>query len=340
MRRFLPILVLAVLFAADAVAGQYGTRAMTGWFNVRTQDGWKGRRYMDGEEIIAEEFDSNRDDNIDIWRFYRRGVLSSEERDMNHDGKIDYVSHWDSKTGLLISAMRDTHQRGVNDIEVEYSGRNRWEIREDRNFDGITDRIIYVHASPDLFEALGVNMATQIDIASTVPTEYWSEMWSDDGFTGNITDYFRYNRGVLTHHGVWDGRRIAWSRVPPDYVPPSPTPATPRELQGQDQLARRDPEYYSPPPPGPPPIRDPFNLDADALDPYAGIGPRSPSPAPVWGGGGRTAPDPDRTPDYRSGQMPGYGGLPRDESSARAVPARMRPPGQAAADTGNRRSRR
>lgn len=343
MRRLLPLIALALLFAPSINAGQFGSRTMTGWFNVRTEDGWTGRRYMDGQETIAEEFDSNRDGNIDVWRFYRRGILSSEERDQNFDGVVDFVSHWDSRNGFLLSVLRDTHQRGVNDIEVEYVGGNRWEIREDRNYDGITDRIIYAGAPPDIFNREGVDMASQVDIASTMPLEFWTEMWSDDGFSGRITDYFRYSRGVLTHHGLWNGRRIAWTRVPPDFVPPSPTPATPPGYQGMDQYVRRDPEGYAPPPPGPPPIRDPFDLRGDGLDPYAGIGPVNPEPAPVWGG--QRTPPPPRG-DYGQAPIPdnrgNYGVLPRDESSARAVPARMRDPGQSATESGGnrRRSRR
>lgn len=335
MRRTIPVL-LAILFLAPAVfAGQYGTRAMSGWFNVRTNEGWTGRRYMDGTETIAEEFDSNRDDSIDVWRFYRRGILSSEERDMNFDGKVDYVSHYDSNTGFLTSAMRDTHFRGVNDVEIEYKGRNRWEVREDRNNDGITDRIIYADAPHDLYSVQTTDMATQVDVAATVPMETWTEVWADDGFSGYITDYFRYNRGVLTQHGAFDGRRVQWARVPPDYIPPSPTPATPDPLKGMDQYVRRDPDAFVPPP-GPPPVRDPFNMNADGYDPYAGMGPRSQTSSPVWSG--QTAPGPDYPPpDIRSGIGPSAS--PQYESSARAVPARMRAPGQTAAPErrGNRR---
>lgn len=353
MRRILLTFAIAVLFAAHVAAGQYGSRTMSGWSNVRTQDGWTGRRFMDGHEIIAEQFDTNRDDRIDVWRFYRRGILSSEERDLNHDGTVDYVSHWSN--GVLLSVMRDTHQRGVYDIEAEYTSRNRWEIREDRNFDGISDRIIYVTAPQDLFDIMNVDMVSQIDIASTVPIEYWTEMWSDDGFTGSITDYFRYSRGVLTHHGDWDGKRIVWARVPPDYVPPSPTPGTPPALRGQDQYARRAPEYYAPPPPGPPPIRDPFQLNADGYDPYSGIGPRNPEASPVWtgaqAGGGPSAAERAAREDQedqrrQQAQSTHEGGASRpipNESSAHAVPARMRVPGQTTTTpppSGGRRTRR
>lgn len=342
MRRIFLIVVAAALFAAEGSAGQYGSRLMAGWSNVRTRDGWVGRRYMDGTETIAEEFDSNRDDRIDVWRFYHRGVLSSEERDLNHDGTVDFVTHWESRSGRLLSVMRDTHQRGVYDVEVEYKGRNRWEIHEDRNFDGISDRIIFVQAPQDIFDTLNVDLATQVDIASTIPLEYWTEMWSDDGFTGSITDYFRYSRGELTHHGDWDGKRIIWAKVPPDYVPPRPTPATPPSKYGQDQLARRYPDFYAPPPPGPAPIRDPFQLESDGIDPYAGIGPRSLESSPAWGGSqaaltpaeeeARVAREAQnqlaRARAQAAAEGRTFGTLPRNESSAQAVPARMKAPGQ------------
>lgn len=349
MRRLIPLFA-ALLLAAAVHAGDSGSRAMSGWFNVTSPDGWKGRRYMDGEYVIGEEFDANRDGRIDVWRFYRRGVLTSEERDLNGDGKVDYVSRWDPNTGNLVAVLRDTNRRNVNDVEVEYVGNRRWEVRQDRNLDGITDRIVYVDAGQDLFDRLGLDPATFGDISSAIPREQWTEMWSDDGYSGSITDYFRFRRGVLTHYGEWNGKRIAWRRVPPDYIPPGPSPTVPPPQQQRpqypDELAGAG-DPYGPPPvqPAPPPgrqispaedaVRNPFDLRGAQgdYDPYVGMRGQTPPP---FGGYGPDDYDPYAEPGYavpdapRQPPRPTMTELPKNESFARSVPARMRPPGQSA----------
>lgn len=295
MQRLLLSLVL-VAAAGVCPAGEMGSRAMSGWFNVTSENGWRGRRYMDGSQIIAEEFSTGRSGRIDVWRFYRRGVLSSEERDLNGDGKVDLQTRWDSRSGLMTGVMRDSNKRGVNDIEIELTGNQRWEIREDRNLDGVTDRILYLSAPNDLFERLGTDFAGRGDVTSNIPREYWREMHSDDAYTGSITDYYRYNtRGVLTQYGEWDGRRITWRRCPPDFVP-VPTVAPSRAYvpepipQGQPTRSYAgDPDMYDGPATT---VRDPFDLVSGPsdLDPYAG--------------GTGTGPVP---PTYNYGQDYGYG---------------------------------
>lgn len=352
MRMLFSLLVVVLFAVVPARAAEIGSRAMSGWFNVTTPEGWKGRRYMDGEYVFAEEFDSNRDGRIDVWRFYRRGVLTSEERDLNRDGKVDYVSRWDPNTGNLVAVLRDSNKRGVNDIEVEYVGNRRWEVRQDRNLDGITDRIVYVNATQDLFNRLDIDPSAHGDVSSAIPREYWYEMWSDDGYTGAITDYFRYRRGVLSHYGEWDGRRIAWRRCPPDFIPPGPSPAAPQPTRpGQrDEFAgvRQPPQPEAPRIPSgddrrsaaEEAIRNPFDFREGYgdYDPYAGVGGRPgsmPQPPPRYDDM-EDEYDPYDDPSYGRGapqvsappRRPVVTELPKNESFARSVPARMRPPGQ------------
>ncbi len=322
--------ILAVCLFAGlanvAHGGSYGSRAMSGWFNVTSPDGWPGRRYMDGDYIFAEEFDANNDGRLDVWRFYRRGLLSSEERDLNGDGKVDYQTRWDTNTGSLIAVLRDTHKRGINDVELEWKGRNRWELREDRNLDGITDSILIFNAPINYFDSisLGGGLATQGEIAATIPREYWRELHVDEAFTGNITDYYRFARGNLTHRGEWTGRRIAWSRAPSD-AGPGRAAGRQTAVQTPPPSVVTGPQYPSQLPPyGESPavtaVRDPFNLAAGAgvdIDPYSGLaGPRAAPPPPPESGIGYI-------PPMRQD------GLPAGESSARSVPARMRMPGTA-----------
>ncbi len=181
-------------------------------------------------------------------------------------------------------------------------------------------------------DSLGDSPAARGDAAALIPREQWREMWSDDGYTGSITDYFRYNSaGVLTHYGRWNGRGIDWRRVAPDFVPPTAIasgPPAPAAIYGP-------PAPYAPPPPADAAetIRDPFNLAAGAADadPYAGMYAPQPVPDPFGSEGtdGFAPEQPAQLPPPPPAP-PRMTGLPADESSARSVPARMRPPGASA----------
>lgn len=336
MRRLLPFFTVVLLAAAALPAGESGSRAMSGWFHVTTPTGWTGRRYMDGDEIFAEEFDSNRDGRIDVWRFYRRGILTSEERDVTGDGRVDYVSRWDPNTGNLVAVLRDTGRRGVNDVEVEYTANRRWEARQDRNLDGIADRIVFVDAPQDMFQRLDIDPAAYSDIASAIPRESWAEMWSDDGYTGAITDYFRFRRGTLTQYGEWNGRRIVWRRVPPDFIPrrmPPPEQAPVQAGRPYPDAPSGAGDPYGAQPRGrsatEEAIRNPFDVAEGYgdYDPYAGMDRLPPPPAFAAAQGG-AAEGGEALPPRAEPSAPVMTELPRNESFARSVPARMRPPGQ------------
>lgn len=359
MPSFVAALAVAVIGLTAAEGGERGTRVMSGWFNVTTPEGWVGRRYMDGDAIFAEEFDANGDGRIDVWRFYRRGLLSSEERDLDGDGRVDYQSHWEARNVQLLSVFRDTNRRGVNDLEIESTGNRAWEIREDRNHDGIADRILLVNGPPDLFDVLGMDLSTQRNVIDAIPSEYWNELWIDAGFTGSITDYYRYTRGTLSHRGTWNSRgKFAWARAEPGYVPPSPPPlADPGRLAAAPPQAGPAPiltETHVPPaPPSTEYIRDPFDMSAGGSDPYADLGGQQ---AGAWDPYAQRDPyaqtDPYAQQDPYAYQDPyaavpaqpaaqppyqpqgpwmrdrtRYEGLPPGDSAARSVPARMRPPG-------------
>ncbi|MCC8190675.1 MAG: hypothetical protein LIP77_08585, partial [Planctomycetes bacterium] len=343
--RMMALIVFAAATAA-VPAGEFGSRTMAGWFHVTTPDGWIGRRYMDGGQIFAEEFDSNGDGRLDVWRFYRRGLLSSEERDLNGDGRVNFQSRWDGREGRLVSALRDTDSRGVNDLEIEALAPRRWEIREDRNHDGITDRVLFIDAPPDIFEALGIDLASQRDIIDSIPVEYWRELWSDDAFTTTITEYRRFTRGTLSHYGEWNGRRVVWRAA--------------RDGDGWQGPARRDPTEIAeipdvahgpncPIPNCPEPMCQPgwtdtapvggLQTEAYPPDPYPSQPATEPFPAPDPGqgtalfledGGYDT---PYFGPGYVEPRRPAvsdrtrYDSVPPGESAARSVPARMRMPG-------------
>lgn len=355
MRRTCGLLVALIMLAAASSAGEPpapASRVMAGWFNVATPEGWTGRRYMDGKEVFAEAFDSNGDGRIDIWRFYRRGLLSSEERDTNANGRVDFQSKWEGREGRLTQVLRDTRHRGVNDLEIESTGPRTWVIREDRNGDGVSDRILFIEAPPNFFETLGLDLARQPNVIDHIPMEFWRELWTDDGYVCDITAYYRYNRGVVSQYGEWDGERVVWRRAEPGFQASSrAAPAAP---------AASD----APVPASADGVHDPYCVDpgcdgsfcriepsdapiTDVRTDYSGVA------APPPGGGdpyaaGREYSDPYSDPysvpysdprvDPYSGRIDSsgvmglrdrtrYEGLPPGDSAARSVPARMRPPG-------------
>lgn len=313
------MLTVALAPAAEQLSVPRGTRRLSGWINATTPEGWTGRRYMEADEIFAEEFDSNGNGRIDVWRFYRSGILTSEERDLTGSGRINYQSRWDPAQRRLISVFRDTNRSGTNDLEIEYVARGRWEVREDRNNDGIADRILILNGRPDLFEQLGLDLSQDTNIIDSIPTQHWYELQSDDEFTGSITLYRRYSRGTVSRYGYWDGRKIVWERQPRAPVPPAPA--------------------YAPQPTAPAPAYDDGQaFDASQTQTTPSYAPEAQQPGmevfdTPYGSGESSyttdagtfyAPDAGpRTPTDRTR----YEGLPPGDSAARSLPARMRPPG-------------
>jgi hypothetical protein len=306
----------APFFSATSSAAEPGPRAMSGWLGAVTPEGWIGRRYMDGDDIFAEEFDSNGDTRVDIWRFYHNGILTSEDRDLSGDGRIDSASRWNPRNHRLLSFGRDGKKRGIYDLEILSASDGTWEIREDRNLDGMADRVLFIQGPSDFFERLGLDLAVQDSLIDLIPAEYWRELRSDDSFTSVVTDYRRYSRGNLVQYGEWDGKAVRWRRVGPGFVPPSLPSAPPRDATGAELAAAptesrtetiSPPEEYRTEDAGgisEPYYADPYPEPAEDL-PMETI----PAARPILS---------DRT-RYRD--------LPPGESAARSLPAPMRPPG-------------
>jgi hypothetical protein len=166
-----------------------------------------------------------------------------------------------------------------------------WQIREDRNGDGVADRILLASGPYDFFSSLALDLSARGDVIGAVPMEYWMEYGADDGFTGSVTDHRRYLRGRQTHYGVWENSQIVWLRGDGSTQPPAPRIAA-SPAPGPEQQYR-----YPGGQPGGEFAAEPFD------EPYGS----SPSQAVR-----------DRTR---------YEGLPPGESAARSLPARMRPPG-------------
>ena len=322
MRRFcfryavaLVLVSFAPLFPAIASAADTGPRAMSGWFGAMTPEGWIGRRYMDGDDIFAEEFDSNGDTRMDVWRFYHRGILTSEDRDLSGDGRIDCASRWDPRNHRLLSFGRDGKKRGIYDLEILSASDGTWEIREDRNLDGMADRVLFIQGPSDFFERLGLDLAVQDSLIDLIPAEYWRELRSDDSFTSAITDYRRYSRGNLVQYGEWDGKAVRWRRIGPGFVPPSLSAAPPRGARSEELTATpaEPPAETAAPPEG-------YGTEAGSVsEPYYA----DPYPEPAEN------PPMEAIPAARPilSDRTRYRDLPPGESAARSLPAPMRPPG-------------
>lgn len=217
-------------------------------FNVRTEQGWTGRRFTINQHLLAEEYDTDGDERIDLWRFYSGGFLVSEERDLLGHGRIDHVAAWEGASRRLLSAARDSQGRGVFDLQVEHDGPagayrvGRWRIARDANADGFADLLLTVEGPPSLFADLGIDLATVDDLAAVIPAQYWREWRADDG-TGRLGPYLRYLNGQPTHRAtVIDdrGTPVAWEPIPPGADPSTlAPPINETQFREQREAARR-----------------------------------------------------------------------------------------------------
>lgn len=214
-------------------------------FNVRTEQGWTGRRYTDNQFILAEEYDTNGDGRLDLWRFYSRGHLVAEERDLTGNGRVDYVAAWEGANRRLLSAARDADGRGVFDLQIEASrtagGLGQWRITEDRDRDGFADAILVVSGELALFSDLGIDLATVTDLSASIPVRYWRERRVADGY-GNLGAYLRYSGGQPTAYAAvvdQNGLPSQWITLPPDADPTAiPVPVSPEQYRAQRIAAR------------------------------------------------------------------------------------------------------
>jgi len=226
MRNGLWMLAAACLACLAGCQPKNNPEILTGWYYVTSEEGWNGRSFASNGQTFAEEWDTNGDGRLDLWRFWDRGRLSSEQRDLLHDGRVTFESLWDTRTGRLVFVARDTNGSGVYDLEVIASAVREssvtWEVRQDRNNDGRNDLILIVEGPPNLFETLNIDLATVPDAANAIPREFWRELRTDDGFVGEITERVQFRGGIEVARLVPDGDTYVWRRLPRESHPREP----------------------------------------------------------------------------------------------------------------------
>jgi hypothetical protein len=90
--------------------------------------------------LVRQLFDLNRDNKVDLAKFYEGGKLARTEADLDYDGYVDVVSDYDVKTGEL---KKKTQADGLTSV-WKYYFKNELRKKElDRNSDGKLDMWVY-----------------------------------------------------------------------------------------------------------------------------------------------------------------------------------------------------
>lgn len=92
------------------------------------------------KQLVMQLFDLNRDGKIDLVKHYEKGRLSKEEKDTDFDGLTDIVTEYDTSTGAIKKkSQADKH----TNIWTYYIKDELYRKEVDRNFDGKPDMWVY-----------------------------------------------------------------------------------------------------------------------------------------------------------------------------------------------------
>lgn len=105
------------------------------------------------EGLVIQEVDLDADGTPEIWTYYREldGAARLQVRkkyDLNHDGRVDVVSHFDDRGALTLEEM-DGDFDGLVDITDHYKDGARVLSEVDTNFDGRPDVFHYFTLGQD-----------------------------------------------------------------------------------------------------------------------------------------------------------------------------------------------
>ncbi len=99
------------------------------------------KKKADGAKTLELQlFDLNRDGKIDLVKHYEKGKLVREERDTDYDGITDIVIEYDGTTGAIKKkSQADKH----TNIWTYFVKNEIYRKEVDRNFDGKPDMWVY-----------------------------------------------------------------------------------------------------------------------------------------------------------------------------------------------------
>ena len=110
---------------------------------------------MEGDKIIKELVDKNKDNNPDMTIYYEKGLRHHAEAASHFDGKIDSWYLYSEKGGLRQTG-KDTNDDGKPDrYTTMLKGRNLMLKENDKNFDGRIDQRKLVTWSPTKLKVPG-----------------------------------------------------------------------------------------------------------------------------------------------------------------------------------------
>ena len=92
------------------------------------------------KKLVMQLFDLNRDGKIDMVKHFEKGKMVKSEVDLDYDGYVDVVSEYDPKTGEL---LKKTQADGETNIWKYYTHNELRKKEIDRNSDGKPDMWVY-----------------------------------------------------------------------------------------------------------------------------------------------------------------------------------------------------
>ncbi len=142
----------------------------------------------DPKEMDVATFDLNRDNRPDVWKLYRvveqKGtpvqVMTCKQVDLDHDGKIDYVAHFND-AGAILAEEYDF------DFDGKFDARHHYDLKTGRIY--LKERTTSFGARPDTWEKYEDGKLSLIvrDRNGDEKPDYW-EQYSDGNLDAILFD--------------------------------------------------------------------------------------------------------------------------------------------------------
>jgi hypothetical protein len=137
-----------------------------------------------GKRVVTA--DVNRDGRPDVWKLFNGGEMTCKQVDFNHDGKVDYVAHFDPG-GVPVLEEFDLDFDAKFDEVIFYEGGQVVRKEFDTNHD----------AAPDIWKYFkdGTLVRMERDTKCSGTVDYWEEYqggklarikWADPNAKGGI----------------------------------------------------------------------------------------------------------------------------------------------------------